>query len=520
MSFVSRGFVSIQSYPLISANFIKNAGITNSTQVRALGYLGEAIYDLALSTKLTSVYPFIGGSAVTHQYNFLNTAQFPLTFVGSPTQSSDGTTFNGTTQYATAFQLGTAAGLNMANLSGGFRTKNMGGTGDYIPWGFFMPSGAQTVTYSTPGSFTFNPLTEGGGATGFTVSVWGGGGAGGGANSAASAFSAGGGAGGNFATRAVTVTSTSTSMTITVGNGGTAATAVAGGSGGTSTVSHPDFTTTFASGGGGGGANTAAAGAAGAVNTGRAGTTTFTGGTGSVAGNTATRGGGGGGSSAGTAANGVTPNTPGGGGAGGAGGAAVAGGGTGGAGGANPNGVGVTGPFFGGGGGGAGGRTTGFSPGGGGAAGRVTIAWTVPLFKRFTLSVFNTTSQQLFDGSVTTDVTSRWSALVGTPGVATNGNRIFTRRANTGVAATDGAFYLNGSPIANQAIAVLANTNLVGTPLLYLGAANTWNNRAGNATANLYSGTLNFAFVGSGLTDADIGNMDTIMTTYTNILGR
>lgn len=532
MSFASRGFFGSQLYPTDASKFYVDAftqgGVLNTTQKRAIAYLVNNLADLGIGAPGSNflIYPFVGSSAINNALNLFSarTTSYNLTFVGSPTQAAAGTTFNGTTQYAIAPSLAISdLGLTTANISFGFCTTGMG-AGTYIPAGFAMPNTTQTKTYSTAGSYTFNPNTEAPGFTTFTITAHGGGGAGGGSNGTTSNFAAGGGAGGGYATRSVTLTKAqgATSMNITVGVGGTANTGAAGGNGGDSIVTHPNFTGINANGGTGGKVNTAAAGASTAAPTANSGATTFNGGTGAAGGVNAGRGGGGGGSSAGTAANGnagSTPNNT----TGGAGGTAPTGGVAGGNGG---NGVaggagfaGNPGTAGGGAGGGAGSTNAGNNrAGGGGGAGKVTISWTVATQKRNSISVFNGTGSNICNCDVGGDATSRFQYII-TP-AQTQGVRVCSRRANNGASADMGFYVQNNAGTAVNGPVVMSTTSFDPSPVWYLGAINSWGTNVGNTAGNLYSGTLNFAFIGPGLSDGQLQAMYNLITSYNTILGR
>jgi hypothetical protein len=397
------------------------------------------------------------------------------------------------------------------------------GSGTYSPMGFFMANALQTKTYSTAGSFTFDPNTEAPGITAFTISAWGGGGAGGGSANAGGLFAAGGGAGGNYATRAVTLTGSqlNTSISITVGAAGTAATGAAGGAGGNSTVSHPNFTGVNAGGGGGGGTQSGGSPGIGGVSGATlSGTTTFREGAGGRGGQFGNNGGGGGGSSAGTGTvgnSGSTTTTA----TGGAGGTAPTGGVSGGAGGNHANGVGVAGTAGGGAGGGASTCTSGTIAGGVGGAGKVTISWTPAVFKRFSMSIFNATGVNNLDCSADSDNTSRFTYTT-TPAL-TNGIRIGGRRANAGNAA-DMSFYVqNNAGSASAGPAVMSTTSFSPSPQFYFGASNSWSpggGGTGNGPATFFAGYLSFAMIGPKLSTTQMQSLFTLISTYNTILGR
>jgi len=537
MSFRGRIFTGSLSYPQDAGAFISHArslGATFTTsQTRALAYLVNNLADLGIGAPGSNfvIYPFIGGSnAAANALNLFypKTTAYNLTFVGSPTYSSSGVTFNGTTQYAYGQSLSLypmTPNLTMANVSIGVCVTGMG-TATYIPMGIFSGTGVQTKTYSTAGSFSFDCNLEAPGFTAFTISVWGGGGAGGGSNATASNRPGGGGAGGGYGTRAVTLTGAqlNTAMTITVGAGGIANSGAAGGAGGNSTITHPNFIGITGSGGPGGNVNTSTL--PGARVAGAGGSTSRTGGAGATGGALPTYGGGGGGSSAGTGANGNGGSTPAST-AGGAGGTAPTGGANGGAGGLGSAAIGNPGdPGVAGGGGGGGGGATNGAPnnkaGGAGGEGKVTVAWTPTTFKRVTLATFNSsgTNNQQLDMSVTTDNTSRFSYQT-TPNLL-NGIRVGSRRANNGNSADMGLYVQNNAGSAISGPAVMATTSFSQTPIFFFGAANSWANGTGvgNNPTNFLAGTLNFAFMGPGLSNTQLQALYTLITTYNGILGR
>jgi hypothetical protein len=87
--------------------FIFNAGITASTQINSIETL---IYDLKASgiwSKMTAVYPMVGGTATSHQYNLINplnsNSAFRLTFNGGWTHNSLGAKPNGVDGYANTY---------------------------------------------------------------------------------------------------------------------------------------------------------------------------------------------------------------------------------------------------------------------------------------------------------------------------------------------------------------------------------------------------------------------------------
>jgi hypothetical protein len=136
------------------------------------------------------------------------------------------------------------------------------------------------------------------------------------------------------------------------------------------------------------------------------------------------------------------------------------------------------------------------------------------------MSIFNagTSNNQIFNADVGGDATSRFS-YQSSP-LQLNGVRAGSRRANTG-ASTDMGFYVQnnaGGPV-NGPI-VMSTTSFDPSPLFYIGAINSWGGNTGNAPGNLYVGTINFALIGPGLSNAQLQGLYTLIVGYNTILGR
>jgi hypothetical protein len=87
-----------QSYDGDALAFFARAGITNSTQKRAVDTLVRGLKTFGLWSKIYGLYPFVGGTSATHAFN-LKSALYPITWVNGPTHGANGVTGNGTTQY-------------------------------------------------------------------------------------------------------------------------------------------------------------------------------------------------------------------------------------------------------------------------------------------------------------------------------------------------------------------------------------------------------------------------------------
>lgn len=101
--------------------FLTAAGITDATITNAINTLVLDLKDDGLWSKMTAVYPFVGGTASTHKWNLKDprdlAAAYRLIFVGSPTHSSNGIQGNGINQYVNTFLTDNSLPLNDAHIS-------------------------------------------------------------------------------------------------------------------------------------------------------------------------------------------------------------------------------------------------------------------------------------------------------------------------------------------------------------------------------------------------------------------
>jgi hypothetical protein len=79
----------------------------NTTQKSAINTLVTGLKTNGLWAKMDAIYPMIGGVSATHKFNLKDPrdldAAYRLTFIGSPTHSSTGIQWNGTSQYADTY---------------------------------------------------------------------------------------------------------------------------------------------------------------------------------------------------------------------------------------------------------------------------------------------------------------------------------------------------------------------------------------------------------------------------------
>jgi len=95
------------SYTTRTAAFAIATGITDTTILNALNTFDAGLISNGLDTKMKALYPFVGGSATTHKYNFMDArdvdAAFRLIFYGGGVHSSTGYQPNGYNAYANTF---------------------------------------------------------------------------------------------------------------------------------------------------------------------------------------------------------------------------------------------------------------------------------------------------------------------------------------------------------------------------------------------------------------------------------
>jgi hypothetical protein len=95
------------SYTARTTAFATATGITDTTILNALNTFDLGLISNGLDTKMKAVYPFVGGTATTHKFNFMDARDldvaFRLQFNGGGTFSSTGYQPNGTNAYANTF---------------------------------------------------------------------------------------------------------------------------------------------------------------------------------------------------------------------------------------------------------------------------------------------------------------------------------------------------------------------------------------------------------------------------------
>jgi hypothetical protein len=111
---------------LLSSNSVS----LTTTQINALNNFYWGMVANGLDTKMSAVYPFIGGTATSNKFNLMDArdldAAFRLNFVGGWTHAATGSTSNGTTGYANTFLLANTFTYTNNHLSFYSRTSGAG----------------------------------------------------------------------------------------------------------------------------------------------------------------------------------------------------------------------------------------------------------------------------------------------------------------------------------------------------------------------------------------------------------
>lgn len=120
------------SYGTLTTAWIAATGETDLTILGALNTLETDLTTYGLISKMKALYPFVGGTATKHSYNFMNTGQFQLTFNGGWTHSSTGALPNGTNAFAnTGFNASTQLTTTSGNLGYYSRTNISGANANF-----------------------------------------------------------------------------------------------------------------------------------------------------------------------------------------------------------------------------------------------------------------------------------------------------------------------------------------------------------------------------------------------------
>jgi hypothetical protein len=117
------------SYTARTTAFASATAITDTTILNALNTFDLGLISNGLDTKMKAVYPFVGSTATTQKYNFMDARDldiaFRLQFNGGVTHSSNGILLGGVNGFAeTYIQPSSVLSLNSTHVSIYSRTNN------------------------------------------------------------------------------------------------------------------------------------------------------------------------------------------------------------------------------------------------------------------------------------------------------------------------------------------------------------------------------------------------------------
>ena len=142
-------------YTTRTAAFAAATGIADTTILNALNTFDTGLISNGLDTKMKALYPFVGGTATTHKYNFMDArdldAAFRLQFNGGGTHSSTGYKPNGYNAYANTFLIPETQ-LSLNSNSYGFYSRTEI-DGEYYDMGAYSYPRATVMVARFNGSF-------------------------------------------------------------------------------------------------------------------------------------------------------------------------------------------------------------------------------------------------------------------------------------------------------------------------------------------------------------------------------
>lgn len=103
------------AYDADAQAFFTAAGITDNTQKTAVNQLVVDLKTYGIWSKMSALYPFVGGTSTSHSYNLKNTSQYQITWNGGITHNSNGVIGNGTNGYGNT-------NLNYTTLNSGHQS--------------------------------------------------------------------------------------------------------------------------------------------------------------------------------------------------------------------------------------------------------------------------------------------------------------------------------------------------------------------------------------------------------------
>jgi len=149
---MSKGGVS---YTARTSAFATATGITDATILGALNTFDLGLISNGLDSKMKAVYPFLGGTSLTHKYNFMDARDldiaFRLQFNGGWTHSSTGAKPNGVNAYANTYIVPNTH-LSLNSTSYGFYSRTELNSEAY-DMGSYTPPSAIAMLSRFGGSF-------------------------------------------------------------------------------------------------------------------------------------------------------------------------------------------------------------------------------------------------------------------------------------------------------------------------------------------------------------------------------
>lgn len=112
-----------------AAAFLQVTGITDPTISNAINTLCRSLKNAGLWNSIYMLKPYVGGTAVTHSYNLINTALYQSTFAGGVTHNANGVTYNGTNGYQNQNFNPLSVGINKNSFSYSFYSATQTLTG-------------------------------------------------------------------------------------------------------------------------------------------------------------------------------------------------------------------------------------------------------------------------------------------------------------------------------------------------------------------------------------------------------
>jgi hypothetical protein len=139
--------LTVRTSAFLTASAISDATIRGGLNTFDIGLIANS-----LDTKMKAVYPFVGGTASTHRWNFMDArdlnAAFRLSFSGTLVHSSTGINTNGTNGfYDTNFNCASNGSLNNQSAGVYIRT-DLNGIGSSLDFGTEFTSGALLQIYT------------------------------------------------------------------------------------------------------------------------------------------------------------------------------------------------------------------------------------------------------------------------------------------------------------------------------------------------------------------------------------